>query len=72
LLAARRKLSELVRCAERGESIGITRYGKLVALLGPAEALSDLDKLFEGMERIRRRAKPLRGTLKSLIKRGRM
>jgi hypothetical protein len=42
-------------------------------LIGPAEARADLDKLFEGMERIRRRAKPLRGaSLKALIEKGRM
>jgi prevent-host-death family protein len=34
---ARQKFSELVRCAERGETIGITRYGKLIALIGPVE-----------------------------------
>ena len=73
LYAARQKLSELVRRAELGETVGITRYGKLVALIGPAEARADLDKLFEGMERIRRRAKPLRGaSLKALIEKGRM
>jgi prevent-host-death family protein len=33
----RQKFSELVRRAGRGETIGITRYGKLVALIGPVE-----------------------------------
>ena len=35
---AKQKFSELVRRAARGETIGITRYGKLVALIGPPEA----------------------------------
>ena len=35
--AARRRLSELVRAAERGESVTITRRGKEVARIVPAE-----------------------------------
>jgi prevent-host-death family protein len=70
---AKQKFSELVRRVERGETIGITRYGKVVALIGPAEAHIDPDKLFEGMEAVRRRARPLRGaSLKALIEKGRM
>ena len=34
---ARRHLSELVRAVERGESVTITRRGKEVARIGPAE-----------------------------------
>ena len=37
LSEARRRLSELVRVAERGESISITRRGKEVARIVPAE-----------------------------------
>ncbi|HEX4379447.1 MAG TPA: type II toxin-antitoxin system prevent-host-death family antitoxin [Candidatus Acidoferrum sp.] len=73
LFEAKQKLSELVERAGRGEKIGITRRGKLAAVIGPAQADADLDKLFAGMEKIRRRAKPLRGaTLKDLIEEGRM
>ena len=61
LFEAKQKLSELVERAGRGEKIGITRRGKLAAVIGPARADADLDKLFEGMERIRRRAKPCVG-----------
>lgn len=72
LVEARQKLTELVERASRGEKIGITRRGKLVAVIGPAVEV-DLDKLFEGMERVRRRAKSLRGaSLKELIGEGRM
>lgn len=73
LFEAKQKLSELVERAARGEEIGITRRGKLAAVIGPAEADDDLEKIFEGMEKIRRRAKPLRGvTIKDLIEEGRM
>ena len=73
LFEAKQKLSELVERAVNGERIGITRRGKLAAVIGPAQADTDLDKLFEGMETIRRRAKPLRGTsIKDLIEEGRM
>jgi prevent-host-death family protein len=73
LFEAKQKLSELVERAARGEEIGITRRGKLAAVIGPAEANDDLEKIFEGMEKIRRRAKPLRGvTIKDLIEEGRM
>ena len=73
LFEAKQKLSELVERAGRGEKIGITRRGKLTAVIGPAQADADLHKLFEGMERIRRRAKPLRGaSIKDLIEEGRM
>ena len=71
LAEARRKLTKLVEYAERGEKIGVTKRGKLVAIIGPAADV-DLKKLFEGMERIRRRAKPLRGTsILELIREGR-
>jgi prevent-host-death family protein len=73
LFEAKQKLSELVERAGRGEKIGITRRGKLAAVIGPVQADTDLDKLFSGMERIRRRARPLRGTsIKDLIEEGRM
>ncbi len=71
LFEAKQKLSELVEQAGRGERIGITKRGKLAAVMGPAEEM-DLDEIFEGMERIRKRAKPLRGvTIKELIEEGR-
>ena len=42
--------------------------------MGPATETeeTDINKIFEGMERIRKRAKPLRGvTIKELIEEGR-
>jgi prevent-host-death family protein len=73
LFEAKQKLSELVERAGRGEKIGITRRGKLSAVIGPVSVDTDMDKIFEGMEKIRRRAKSLRGTtIKDLIEEGRM
>jgi prevent-host-death family protein len=72
LFEAKQKLSELVERAGRGERIGITKRGKLAAVLGPAREDVDINEIFEGMERIRKRAKPLRGvTIKDLIEEGR-
>lgn len=74
LFEAKQKLSELVERASRGEKIGITRRGKLAALVCPAEQEpADLMQVFEAMDRIRKRAKKLpKGvTIKSLIEEGR-
>lgn len=73
LFEAKQKLSELVERAGHGERIGITKRGKLTAVMGPAEEKVDLEKVFAEMDKIRRRAKPLRGvTIKDLIEEGRM
>jgi prevent-host-death family protein len=72
LFEAKQKLSELVERAGRGEKIGITKRGKLMAVIGPAQSDVEINDIFEGMERIRRNAKPLRGvTIKDLIEEGR-
>jgi prevent-host-death family protein len=74
LFEAKQKLSELVERAARGELIGITRRGKLVASIGPAaNEKPDLRQVFDRIEQIRRRAKKVRGvTVKALIEEGRM
>ncbi len=74
LFEAKQKLSELVERAARGERIGITRRGKLVASIGPAPSeKADLQDVFDRIERIRRRAKKVRGvTVRNLIEEGRM
>jgi prevent-host-death family protein len=73
LFEAKQKLSELVERASRGERIGITKRGKLAAMVVPAEQETvDLKELFAAMDRIRKNAKPLRGvTVKDLITEGR-
>jgi len=75
LFEAKQKLSELVERASEGERIGITRRGKLAAVIAPAPVQEDMSikEIFADIERIRRRAKPLpKGmTVKDFIEEGR-
>lgn len=73
LFEAKQKLSELVQRASQGERIGITKRGKLAAIIVPAKDGHDLKAVFADIEGIRARIKPLpRGvTIKSLIEEGR-
>jgi prevent-host-death family protein len=72
LFEAKQKLSELVERARGGERIGITRRGKLAAVLVPAAAERNLNQVFEDIENIRRRARRGRGvSVKALIEEGR-
>jgi prevent-host-death family protein len=73
LFEAKQKLSELVERASEGEQIGITRRGKLAAILVPARNDVSLKEAFARIERIRMQAKPLpKGmTVKDLIEEGR-
>ena len=57
LFEAKQKFSEIVERAAKGERIGITRRGKLAAVVGPAEAAIDIDAIFATMDRIRERSK---------------
>jgi prevent-host-death family protein len=72
LFEAKQKLSELVERAADGERIGITRRGKLTALIVPARSETKLDDIFDEIERIRKTAKPHRGlSAKDMIEEGR-
>ena len=72
LFEAKQKLSELVERAGEGERIGITRRGKLAALIVPAHSETSLEDVFKDIERIRKRAKPHKWTsAKDLIEEGR-
>jgi antitoxin (DNA-binding transcriptional repressor) of toxin-antitoxin stability system len=63
----------LVERAREGERIGITRCGKLAAVLTSAPPQTSLKEAFEDIERIRKRAKPPRGVnVKSLVEEGRV
>jgi antitoxin (DNA-binding transcriptional repressor) of toxin-antitoxin stability system len=70
---ARRRLSELVDRASKGERIGITSGGKLVAFLEPPQREMTLKEAFAGMEKIRKRVRrrPKGVTTKSMIEEGR-
>jgi prevent-host-death family protein len=72
LFEAKQKLSELVERAAAGERIGITRRGKLAAIIVSVEGQYDLCGIFENLERIRRRARRVKGvSVKDLIEVGR-
>jgi prevent-host-death family protein len=73
LFEAKQKLSELVERASEGEQIGITRRGKLAAVIVPAPVATGLAEAFAGIDRIRRNLKPLPAgmTIKDLIEEGR-
>ena len=72
LFEAKQKLSELVERAGRGEEIGITKRGKLAAVIGPAPGHDQLEEKPDGMERIRSAPSLWRVTIKDLIEEGRM
>jgi prevent-host-death family protein len=72
LFEAKQKLSELVQRAGQGERIGITRRGKLTALIIPPQPERSLKEIFAGMEEIRKRSKkPKRISVRSMIEEGR-
>jgi antitoxin (DNA-binding transcriptional repressor) of toxin-antitoxin stability system len=74
LQEAKKRFSELLDRAERGERIGPTKEEKVVAILGPASReKAELKSVFRRLEKIRKRAKKIPGmTAKSLIEEGRM
>jgi len=72
LFEAKQKLSEIVERAAEGERIGITRRGKLAAVLGPARSSTNLEEIFNEIEEIRKQVKRPKGfSVKSLIEEGR-
>lgn len=73
LFEAKQKLSELVDRASQGEQIGITKRGKLAAIIAPVRSDIDVARIFVEIDEIRKRAKPLpKGmTVKDLIEEGR-
>ncbi|MGO9640899.1 MAG: type II toxin-antitoxin system Phd/YefM family antitoxin [Candidatus Acidiferrales bacterium] len=73
LFEAKQKLSELVERAGRGERIGITRRGKLTALIVSAHPEVSLEEVFRDIEGVRGRAHRDKGvTAKRLIEEGRV
>lgn len=72
LFEAKQKLSELVEQAARGERIGITRRGKLAAVIVSVKGEYDLSGIFKSLEEVRKRARRLKGVnVKDLIEEGR-
>lgn len=72
LFEAKQKLSELVERAAAGERIGITRRGRLAALVVPAQDARELKTIFKELESIRKRSrKPNQVSIRELIEQGR-
>ena len=69
----RQKFSKLVRRAGRGERIGITKRGRLIAEIGPSSKEQvNLKQAFARMDKIRKKVRPHPGvTTKDLIEEGR-
>ena len=73
LFEGKQKLAELVERAALGERTGITKRGKLAAMIGPAQEEVDLKKVFARMDEIRKRSKkPKNVSVKDLIEEGRV
>ena len=73
LFEAKQKLSEIVERASEGERIGITRRGKLAAVIAPAPTQPSLKDVFDDIEQIRKRARrPKDFRVKDLIEEGRI
>ena len=72
LFEAKQKLSELVERASEGEQIGITRRGKLAAMIVPARPTKTLDEVWADIEDIRQHVDRSKfSTIKELIEEGR-
>ena len=72
LFEAKQKLSELVEQAARGERIGITRRGKLAAVIVSVKGEHDLGGIFKSLEEVRKRARRFKDvSVKDLIEEGR-
>lgn len=73
LFEAKQKLSELVDRASQGERIGITKRGKLAAVIVPAKDKPNLKEIFADIERIRKQVnRSKRFTVRELIEEGRI
>jgi prevent-host-death family protein len=73
LFEAKQKLSEIVERAGKGERIGITRRGKLAAVIVSPHPETTAAEVFERIDQIRKRVRRRKGvTVKSLIEEGRM
>jgi prevent-host-death family protein len=73
LFEAKQKLSELVDRAGKGERIGITRRGRLAAVIAPVQPHRSLRESFDEIEKVRKKVRMPKGlTAKSMIEDGRV
>ena len=72
LSEAKQRFSEVLKRASEGERIGITRRGRLAAIVIPVHSDVTLDEAFAGIERLRKGARaPKSLNIKDLIEEGR-
>jgi len=72
LFEAKQRLSEIVERASEGERIGITRRGKLAAVVIPARPETSIQEIFQDIEEVRKRARHQKKiNVKDLIEEGR-
>jgi prevent-host-death family protein len=72
LFEAKQKLSEIVERASEGERIGITRRGKLAAVVIPARPEAGIKEIFHDIEQVRKRVRRHKKiNVKDLIEEGR-
>ena len=72
LFEAKQKLSEIVERASEGEQIGITRRGKLAAVVVPPQREVSLEQVFDNIDAIRKRVRrSKRFSIKELVDEGR-
>jgi len=72
LFEAKQKLSEIVERASEGEKIGITRRGKLAAIVVPARPEASIEEIFDDLEKVRKRVRHTKKiNIKDLIDEGR-
>lgn len=73
LFEAKQKLFELVDRAGKGERIGITRRGRLAAVIAPVQPQRSLSESFDEIEKIRKKLRMPKGlTVRNLIEDGRV
>ncbi len=73
LFEAKQRLSEIIERASEGERIGITRRGKLAAVVVPPQLESNLKDVFDDIERTRKQARRPKGfRVRDLIEEGRI
>jgi len=73
LFEAKQKLSELVERASEGEQIGITRRGKLAAVIIPARKEASVKEIFADIEEIRKSVnRSKRFSVREIIEEGRV
>ena len=72
LFEAKQKLSELVERASEGEQIGITRRGKLAAVIVPDRSKVSVKEIFADIEDVRKHInRSKRFSVRELIEEGR-